>query len=93
MPARQVNIDGVVADVAGNVLILNVGSSSGVRVGDKLTVNQKVREVKDPATGKVLRSIVNKVGEVVITEVDPSSAVGTFTGVGTPKVGDQVKSQ
>jgi curli biogenesis system outer membrane secretion channel CsgG len=93
MPAREVNVEGLVADVAGNVLILNVGSSAGLRIGDKLSVNQKVREVKDPATGKVLRSIVNKVGDVVITEVDPSSAVGTFTGSGTPKVGDEVKSQ
>jgi curli biogenesis system outer membrane secretion channel CsgG len=92
MPARVVVISGLVADATGGTLVLNVGSRAGVKVGDRLEVRRKIRDVKDPATGKVLRSIENKVGEVVITDVDEGSAVGTFSG-GTPaKAGDVVKS-
>jgi hypothetical protein len=51
------------------------------------------RKITDPATGKVLRSIEDAIGEVTITEVDASSAVGKFTGSGAPKVGDAVRSR
>ncbi len=92
MPARVVVISGLVADATGGTLVLNVGSRAGLKVGDRLEVRRKIRDVKDPATGKVLRSIDNKVGEVVITDVDEGSSVGTFNG-GTPaKAGDVVKS-
>lgn len=90
LPTRKVKIDGLVADVAGNTLILNVGTKAGVKVGDTLEVRRKVREVKDPATGRVLRTITQKVGEVAITEADEISSVGTFTGAATPQVGDMV---
>ncbi len=93
IPARAVQINGLVADAAGGALILNVGTRAGVKVGDRLQVRRKVREVKDPATGKVLRSIEDKIGEVVITEADETSSVGTFTGAGPAKVGDVVRNQ
>jgi hypothetical protein len=80
-----------VADASGNSLVLNVGSRAGVRVGDRLQVRRKTRDIKDPATGKVLRSIESQLGEVVITEVDERSAVGNFTGATPPRVGDVVK--
>lgn len=93
LPARAVQIHGLIADVSGNTVILNVGSRAGVRVGDRLQVRRKVREVRDPATGKVLRAIEDRIGEVVITEVDEVSAVGTYTGSAPAKVGDVVRSQ
>jgi curli biogenesis system outer membrane secretion channel CsgG len=92
LPARAVQINGLVADVSGNTVILNVGSRIGLKVGDRLQVRRKIREVRDPATGRVIRAIEDKIGEVVITEVDEVSAVGTFTGAGAPKVGDAVRS-
>ena len=53
-PVKVVKIDGVVADVSPDgTLIINVGSKDGVKVGDTLAVNRKVREVKDPTSGKV----------------------------------------
>ena len=53
-PVKVVKIAGLVADVSPDgTIIINVGSKDGVKVGDKLAVNRKVREVKDPATGKV----------------------------------------
>jgi curli biogenesis system outer membrane secretion channel CsgG len=93
LPAKVVVINGLVADASGNVLVLNIGSRAGLKVGDRLQVRRKIRDVRDPATGKVLRSIENQVGEVVITEVDEQSAVGNFTGAGAAKVGDAVKGE
>jgi curli biogenesis system outer membrane secretion channel CsgG len=94
MPAKVVTIDGLVADAAADgTLVLNVGSSSGLKVGDQLTVKRLGRKITDPATGKVLRSIETTIGEVTITELDASSAVGKFSGTGAPKVGDAVRSR
>ncbi len=92
LPARVYVINGLVADASGGMLVLNVGSRVGVKVGDKLEVRRKIRDIKDPSTGKVIRSLENKVGEVVITEVDEGSSVGTFNGSMPAKVGDVVKS-
>ncbi len=89
---KKVTINAQVADVAGDVLILNAGTKGGIKVGDKLEVRRKIREVRDPASGKVIRSIVDKMGEVVITEADEQSSVGKFTGATPPKVGDQVQT-
>ncbi|MEX2299491.1 MAG: CsgG/HfaB family protein [Bryobacterales bacterium] len=88
--STKIEIDGLVADYADGTVIVNVGSSSGVKVGDKLLIKRVTREVKDPATGKVLRRIEETLGEVTISEVDQSSAVGTYAGATPPKVGDTV---
>ncbi len=93
-PVKVVKIAGLVADVSPDgTVIINVGSKDGVKVGDNLAVNRKVREVKDPASGKVLRTVVDAVGSLTITEVDESSAVGKFTGAAPAKVGDAVASK
>jgi hypothetical protein len=52
-----------------------------------------VREVKDPSTGRVIRSVVDAVGALTITEVDEASAVGKFRGAGPAKVGDTVSNK
>ncbi|HEY5329675.1 MAG TPA: CsgG/HfaB family protein [Acidobacteriaceae bacterium] len=85
-------VSGLVADVSGVQLVLNVGSAEGVRVGDTLAVTRTGRVIKDPATGKVLRSIDAPVGNVTITSVDSGSAVGNFSGAGAVKIGDKVTS-
>lgn len=92
LPTNKVSVEGLVADATGGTLVLNVGSRGGVKTGDRLEVRRKVRDIKDPATGKILRSIDNKVGDVTITEVDATSSVGVFTGSSPAKVGDVVKS-
>lgn len=92
VPTIKLEVNGLVADVSGNTLILNVGKSAGVKVGDKLTISRPVRVVKDPATGKVIKSVVDKVGDATVTEVDNDSATATFTGTGPAKVGDVVKN-
>ena len=89
----RVPVAGLVADVSGDQLILNVGSGQGVQVGDVLAVTRTGRVIKDPSTGKVLRSIDTDLGTVTITSVDASSSVGTFSGAGAVKVSDNVKSK
>ena len=90
-PPPAAPIDGLVADATGGDIIINVGSSAGVRVGDKLAVTRVLRTVKDPVSGKVLRTVDSPVGMLTITSVDSGSAVGRFDGAGTAKVGDAVK--
>jgi curli biogenesis system outer membrane secretion channel CsgG len=93
VPTRKAEFSGLVADVSGNTIILNVGRSSGVQVGDTVDISRPVRTVKDPATGKVIKTITDKMGTATITEVDADSATATYSGSSAAKVGDTVKSQ
>ncbi len=94
MPTVVVSIYGMVADASPDgTLIVNVGSTAGVKVGDVLNVKRHVRDVKDPSTGKVLRSVDDPIGTVTITEVDADSSTGTYSGNGAPHVKDVVTSR
>lgn len=93
LPARTsaaVKSEGTIADVSGNTVIINIGRNAGLKKGDRLEVKRVAREVKDPDTGKVLRVVADKVGEIVITDVDDTSAEGKFSGNGAAKVKDKV---
>ncbi len=92
LPTRKAEVAGLVADVSGNTLILNVGSKTGLRVGDKLDISRAIRTVTDPTTHKVLKTITNKIGEATVTEVDANSATVTYSGSGPAKVGDAAKT-
>jgi curli biogenesis system outer membrane secretion channel CsgG len=84
-------VEGLVADVSGKTLVINIGTRAGVRPGMVLTVRRVGREIRDPATGRVIRRVEETLGTLTITEADEESAVGMFSGSGTPKVGDTVK--
>jgi curli biogenesis system outer membrane secretion channel CsgG len=94
LPAAAIPaVDGLVADAAPDgTLILNVGSKAGLKVGDTLAVKHPGREIRDPATGKVLRRIEDSLGTVVITEVQETSSTGKFSGGGKVAVGDTVST-
>ncbi|ABF41163.1 curli production assembly/transport component CsgG [Candidatus Koribacter versatilis Ellin345] len=92
LPTNKVVVSGVVADVSGNSIIINVGSRQGIKVGDQLDVEHPTRTVKDPTTGKVLRTVSDHLGSATVTEVDEGSATLNFNGSGKPAVGDTVKS-
>lgn len=85
-------VEGLVADVTGNTVVINVGTRAGVRPGMTLSVRRVGREIKDPATGRVIRRVEDTLGTLTITEADEESAVGTFTGATPPKVGDTVRN-
>ena len=92
LPTREIQIDGLVADVDGSHLILNVGKSTGVKVGDTLKITRIGREIKDPATGAVLRRTDSELGTIKITQVDAGSSEGDYSGQPGVKVGDRVKN-
>jgi curli biogenesis system outer membrane secretion channel CsgG len=90
--ARTIKVEGLVAAVDGGQVILNVGAKAGLKVGDQLSVERVSREIKDPATGKVLRRMSTSIGVVKITDVDDVSSVcSVVSGTGF-KTGDAVKS-
>jgi hypothetical protein len=89
---RTIRLQGLVADVSGDTIIINIGAKAGVKKGDKLEVSRHGREITDPATGRVIRRIPDRLGDIVITEIDDLSATGKFTGAGQPQVGDMVKT-
>jgi curli biogenesis system outer membrane secretion channel CsgG len=89
---RELTVDGLVAAVEGGTIVLNVGRRAGVKVGDQLSVERMTREIKDPATGRVIRRMTDKVGVLKITEVDDDSALASVVSGSGFKVGDAVKS-
>jgi curli biogenesis system outer membrane secretion channel CsgG len=92
LQTRTISVSGLVAAVEGGQIILNVGGKAGLKVGDQLNVERVTKEIKDPATGQVIRRLASAIGVVRITEVDDISAVAApVSGTGF-KVGDAVKT-
>jgi curli biogenesis system outer membrane secretion channel CsgG len=89
---RQVVVQGLVAAVAGTQLVLNVGKRAGVNVGDQFTVERATQEIKDPATGKVIRRMTTSVGVVRVVDVDDESAMADVVSGSGFKVSDIVKT-
>lgn len=94
LPTVAVVVNGMVADAEPDgTVIINIGTRNGVKVGDTLNIKRKIKDITDPASGKVLRSIENSVGTLTITQADENSAVGKFSGAGKPQVKDTVTNQ
>ncbi len=71
----KVKITGKVTDVTQSFLTLDLGTASGIRVGDQLQVFRKAKPI----------------GSVKITSVKESLSVGEFEGEVVPKAGDTVR--
>jgi len=92
LTARTITVEGVVAAVEGNQIILNVGGKAGIKVGDQFNVERVTKEIKDPTTNEVIRRLATTVGVVKATDVDAASAIcEPVSGTGF-KVGDKVKT-
>ena len=65
------------------------GARAGVKVGDQLEVVRVTKEIKDPATGAVIRRLTSSIGVVKATDVDDASAVCTPVSGSGFKVGDR----
>ncbi len=66
----------LVADVDGNILTLNKGSSAGFEVGQEVTISRQHKVIKDPDTGKVIKVKYKKIGTIRLIEVDGSYSEG-----------------
>ncbi len=92
LAVRTVTVSGLVAAVDAGQIVLNVGGKSGVKVGDQLSIERVTHEIKDPATGKVIRRMTSPVGIVKVTDVDDESSVCTAVSGSGFKVGDMAKT-
>jgi curli biogenesis system outer membrane secretion channel CsgG len=79
-------VEGRIADVSGNSLVINVGANDGVSAGEVFEVLRIVREVKDPVTKETLDLVTEKTGEMTIVNVRDKIATGSYVG-STPQVG------
>jgi curli biogenesis system outer membrane secretion channel CsgG len=93
LQARTVKVEGLVAAVDGGQIVLNVGSKTGIKVGDHMSVERVTSTIKDPATGAVLRKMTSKLGEIVVTDVDEVSAVCKPVSGADFKIGDMAKTE
>ena len=93
LQVRTIVVQGLVAAVDGGQVVLNVGAKAGVKVGDELSVERVSKEIKDPATGQVLRRLSSPIGVVKVTDVDDVSSVCTVVSGSGFKTGDAVKTQ
>ena len=92
LQARTINVQGMVAFIDANGVVVNVGKKAGLKPGDTLAVERVTREIKDPSTGAVIRRMTSQLGTIQITDVDDGSGVAkVLTGSGF-KVGDMVKT-
>jgi curli biogenesis system outer membrane secretion channel CsgG len=89
---RTITVAGLVAAVDSGQIVLNVGSKAGVKVGDQLNIERVTREIKDPATGQVIRRMTSPIGVVKVTDVDEASAVCVPVSGAGFKVGDAAKT-
>lgn len=88
---REISWTGQVVEVQGQMLYLNAGATSGIKVGDTLTVYTVARELIDPATGLSLGRIEQKIGQVRVDQVDDKYAVGQRLGEFSVRRGDLLR--
>jgi len=89
--SRANDLEALVADVTGNTITINAGAAAGLQPGMTFTVYHKGKEIKDPSTGEVLDVQVTPLGQITLTNVRDKIATGTYSGSGTPVVGDIVR--
>jgi curli biogenesis system outer membrane secretion channel CsgG len=92
LQVRTIVVEGLVAAVDGGMVILNVGNKTGIKVGDQLSIERVNKEIKDPATGQVIRRMTTKIGTVEVTDVDDVSAICRIISGTDFKVGDAAKT-
>ena len=92
LQARTIKVEGLIAAVDGEQIVLNVGAKTGIKVGDQMNIERVTKEIKDPATGQVIRRLASPVGVIRITDVDDISAIGVAVSGSGFKVGDAAKT-
>jgi curli biogenesis system outer membrane secretion channel CsgG len=92
LQVRVVKVEGLVAAVDGDQIVLNIGAKTGIKVGDHMAVERVSKEIKDPATGAVIRRLTTKLGELQVTDVDDVSAVCKAVSGNGFKIGDVART-
>ena len=82
---------GQITDASTPNIVINVGSTAGLKVGDEMLVTRVVHVVRERVANTPVGAVEDQVGELTITSVREDSAVGRFSGTRTPEVGDVVR--
>lgn len=82
---RRVEAEGRVAQVIGKNIYINIGDNDGLKKCDRFEVSRITQEIKDPVTNEPIDLVLEKVGEMLITEIRPSMAIGVFNGLAVPQ--------
>jgi curli biogenesis system outer membrane secretion channel CsgG len=78
-------LEGKVIKVDGNRAYINLGASSGIKMGDAFNIISVGEALIDPDTGKKLGADEKQSGTGTVTEVQAEFAVITFTGKAAAK--------
>lgn len=91
--SRNAEVETRIADVAFPQVYLSSGTNEGIQKCDRFTISRIVKEIHDPVTKEVLDLQVQKVGDLVITEVREKTAIGLFNGTEAPAAGYVARKQ
>lgn len=78
--AGGAGLEAKIARVDGSRAFLTLGSSSGIKVGDRFVIFNIGEAIVDPDTGQKLGAEEKQVGEGTVTDVQERFAIITFTG-------------
>lgn len=93
LPVHAVVINGLVADASDPArIILNIGALNGLKRGDHLQIWRAGKEVRDPATGRLLTREDILLGDAVVNTVNDQFSIASYQGKEPVKIGDTVKS-
>jgi curli biogenesis system outer membrane secretion channel CsgG len=84
-------VEGKIIKVEGNRAYINLGSSSGIKMGDKFNVVNVGEALIDPDTGAKLGASEKQTGSGSVVEVQDKFAIIQFTGTATAK--DTIRKQ
>jgi len=91
IPTLQIAVEGRVAEVAGNVLTLNAGKKSGLKIGQQMEILRETPAAPDSSAPSDAPRLPQKIGLATITELGDDYAAATFSGTGIPQVGDRAR--
>jgi curli biogenesis system outer membrane secretion channel CsgG len=83
---------GQIVEFDGHNIIINAGRNSGVRPGDRFTIQRIAQRLTDPTTGEVLSVKRQQLGTVQVTSIEDKIASGPYVALtpDQPKRGDIV---
>jgi len=90
--AAKVPWKGQVVDTEGKSVIINAGSKSGVKLGDRFFIEHPLKQLTDPTTGEVLSERRQRLGSVQVDAVEEKISSGMFVPIAPyiPARGDVV---
>jgi curli biogenesis system outer membrane secretion channel CsgG len=82
---RNLEVETRVADVSGARVYLAAGTNEGVSMCDRFEIFRVRREITDPVTKEVIDYDLEKMGDLVVTEVRDRVAIGAYQGSAAPE--------